>query len=96
VNFVLAHLMKTKAQCEAEQAVLVAERLRENIAQTQISFERFSLTVSIGVAQGAYSMPGISALLQASDRALYAAKADGRNRTAQNVPGTENYRIAAE
>jgi PleD family two-component response regulator len=64
----------------------------------QISFgnKRFSLTVSIGVAQGAYSMPGISALLQASDRALYAAKADGRNRTAQNVPGTENYRIAAE
>jgi diguanylate cyclase (GGDEF)-like protein len=82
----------------ADEAALVAERLREKIQQAEISFgkERFSLTVSIGVAQGAYSMPGISAVLQAADKALYDAKAGGRNRIVQHVPSPQIHRIAAE
>ena len=63
-------------------ARLVAERTRQDISQTAFRYDGkdFSLTVSIGVAQ---LMPNeqISRMLQRVDRAMYASKEAGRDRT---------------
>jgi diguanylate cyclase (GGDEF)-like protein len=69
---------------DAQNAALVAERCRSTIASLAIDCEGgpLSITVSIGVATlsptQAYRDP--AALLDAADRALYAAKESGRNR----------------
>lgn len=64
------------------QAQLLAERIRQKIEKTNIEAENLSLrlTVSIGIAAASLSMSGVPALLLAADKALYKAKADGRNR----------------
>jgi diguanylate cyclase (GGDEF)-like protein len=64
-------------------ALDVAERLRQAVAAMEIPTERSpapQITVSIGVAELDPSMPGIDALLNRADRALYRAKREGRNR----------------
>ena len=63
----------------AEGAIIVAERIRERIAAERIG--ALSVTASLGVALA--PNPGISgrdALVETSDRALYQAKAAGRDR----------------
>lgn len=64
-------------------AVGVAERLREAIEQSVLVIDgaRVTLTVSIGVASLARESD-FDALIRATDEALYAAKAQGRNRVA--------------
>ncbi len=64
-------------------AVLVAERIRrevESLSDTATAGQPIPITVSVGVAQ--YPRDGKTAtdLLQAADRAVYQAKAFGRNR----------------
>ena len=69
-------------ETEIEQALILAERLRSTIQATEIPLsetQRTRLTVSIGAG----SCPGdttMEALLEATDRALYQAKMQGRNR----------------
>lgn len=79
------------------RARVVAERIRKRIAgQTMKVHEvHFQITASIGVAEASVSMPGMDALLVAADRALYEAKAKGRNRSICWVPPRAD-RIAAE
>ena len=66
-----------------DEAVVVAERVRELVAETPFRFEAtaLNLTVSIGVATTA-GEPGRTPadLLRAADEKLYAAKRGGRNR----------------
>jgi diguanylate cyclase (GGDEF)-like protein len=64
---------------DLEQAAAIAEKLRRLIAGTDIAFaaDRFHITASIGVSAGCHD---ISLLMNCADRALYQAKADGRNR----------------
>ncbi|MFL1460899.1 PleD family two-component system response regulator [Roseococcus sp. DSY-14] len=61
-------------------AMAVAERLREVVADQPVASGRLSLpvTISVGVATGGPNVPA-DALIEAADRALYRAKAEGRN-----------------
>ncbi|TFV88168.1 diguanylate cyclase [Oxalobacteraceae bacterium OM1] len=61
-----------------EEACKVAERICHGIA-VHVSMELPRYTVSIGVAGAEAADATVDALLFAADRALYAAKADGRN-----------------
>ena len=64
-----------------DQALLVAERLRETIAGTVVDWEDTPLqvTVSLGVAEYSDALDDYQAWLGLSDKALYQAKEDGRN-----------------
>jgi diguanylate cyclase (GGDEF)-like protein len=75
-------------ETDAEQAAIVAERLRARIATSALSVSGSAdvpLTASIGLAQATSSMSGIDALTKAADDALYRAKWAGRNRVAGGI-----------
>ncbi len=59
-------------------ALIAAERIRRKIADSEMGPDRLKVTVSIGV--GAMAADGVDAMLSRADRAMYAAKAAGRNR----------------
>ncbi|HAH19931.1 MAG: hypothetical protein A2Y00_08460 [Omnitrophica WOR_2 bacterium GWF2_43_52] len=65
-----------------EKAYLVAERIRLNMEKARISafHERFNCTISIGVSSYPEDAEQISRLIDKADKALYIAKAKGRNR----------------
>ena len=66
-------------KCNRESAIDVAERLRESIASTPV--ERMGqVTASIGVATYPSGAKNKEELIEMADRAMYLAKAAGRNR----------------
>jgi diguanylate cyclase (GGDEF)-like protein len=65
----------------ADQAVAMAERLRERIVRHP--WPHRALTASLGVATTGASTPTSAALVEAADRALYRSKRSGRNRVSQ-------------
>jgi len=70
-------------ETDAAGALIVAERVRERIeaqAYTAPSGSAFGVTASLGVATAGDKALSAEALLHASDRALYRAKDEGRNR----------------
>ncbi|CAA6604376.1 putative Diguanylate cyclase (GGDEF) domain-containing protein [Rhodospirillaceae bacterium LM-1] len=71
-----------------DQACQVAEKLRENIAAAQINGGEtvFSMTVSIGVADMLPEEDDFLLVLERADKALYAAKKNGRNRVVRFTP----------
>lgn len=74
----------------------LAERLRQLAADLDIRMEGrvIDVTVSIGLADVATFGADFDALHSAADRALYAAKAGGRNRVVRGAPGTDLADIA--
>ena len=66
-------------QCDREGAIMVAERLRESIASTPAQ-KIGQVTASIGVATYPSSARSKEELIEMADRAMYLAKAAGRNR----------------
>ena len=66
-------------QCDRDGAIMVAERLRESIASTPVQ-KIGQVTASIGVATYPSSARSKEELVEMSDRAMYLAKAAGRNR----------------
>jgi diguanylate cyclase (GGDEF)-like protein/PAS domain S-box-containing protein len=66
-------------QTDAAGAMIVAERLREKVANAPMR-ER-SVTASLGIATMSEAMSVRDELIAAADRALYASKAAGRNRS---------------
>ncbi len=68
-------------QTQSKEALLVAERIRQNIENAIIETAHGTLkvTVSVGVSSITEDYPEIETLLKAADEALYRAKNDGRN-----------------
>jgi len=66
----------------AADAATTAERLRCQFANMEIDSgsSRLRATVSTGLATAVQSQPDLQPLMSAADRALYRAKAPGRNR----------------
>ena len=62
-----------------EGAVLAAEKLREGISRVNVSGVEAGMSASFGVAAFPTDAPDPARLLRMADRALYAAKARGRN-----------------
>jgi diguanylate cyclase (GGDEF)-like protein len=64
-------------------AMAIAERMRLAIAEDPLlrQLAQRTVTISIGVSETSDEVP-VDAVMLAADRALYTAKADGRNRTA--------------
>ena len=67
---------------DAEQAVRLAEKLRESVSSQPVKVEsiELQLTVSIGVALASRGEEEFNGLLKRADDALYTAKRAGRNR----------------
>jgi diguanylate cyclase (GGDEF)-like protein len=69
-------------QKTAGEVVEIIENIRKEIEKTKTSFGRKSITVTISVGvshREQYSQPIVN-VIQTADKALYAAKEDGRNR----------------
>ena len=66
----------------SDEAVNLAERLRKKVADQNTSFngKNIRYTLSIGIATGLLCKSSLEDLLRTSDKALYSAKASGRNR----------------
>lgn len=70
--------------------MVIAERIRGAIARMDIESapgHPMAFTVSIGAAEMAPQHPGIEHLLAEADRALYRAKATGRDKVLAYEPG---------
>lgn len=63
-------------------ALALAERVRGKLADTRFAGLESRVTVSAGLAMASEAGRDLSALLANADRALYRAKAEGRNRVA--------------
>lgn len=70
-------------ETEVEGAVQLAEKLRQEIADSRFSFAGISVNVtcSFGVAAKSDEAASATALFGSADQALYRAKSDGRNCT---------------
>ncbi len=68
---------------QAEAAAVVAERIRNAVLQNTVYWEgeKLDVRLSLGIAGAGLHADGFDDLLAAADRALYAAKDGGRNRT---------------
>jgi diguanylate cyclase (GGDEF)-like protein len=84
-------------ETDLQQARIVAERLRQAI-QVKTRGGQAAITVSIGIALANPGMPDIAALMRLADKALYDAKAAGRNCVVCRNQQSEvaEQRIAAE
>lgn len=69
-------------ECSLEGALRIAERIRLRIAAASMVWEQnvASVTVSIGIAMLTPDVDQVESLIDRADRALYEAKAKGRNR----------------
>ena len=69
-------------ECSLEGALRIAERIRLRISAASMVWEQnvASVTVSIGIAMLTPDVDQVESLIDRADRALYEAKAKGRNR----------------
>ncbi len=74
-----------------ETALMVGERVRSafETSGVEIAGHAMNATVSIGIAESLADVAHIPAMLSRADRALYAAKANGRNRICSDKDARE-------
>jgi two-component system cell cycle response regulator len=75
---------------QLEQAVLVAERIRQRVQQTEffsLAGKPIHITVSIGITEAQAGLASGADLIHQSDEAMYFAKKQGRNQSAVYRPG---------
>ena len=87
------------ADTSITRALHTAERVRCKFEALRLPDLAINPTVSVGVAMASEAARNLPALLAIADRALYRAKADGRNRVAPAplvVVGRDGARRAAE
>jgi diguanylate cyclase (GGDEF)-like protein len=74
-------------ETDIDEAVIVAERIRENIQHKSIVVQEqtISITISIGVSSYKIGEESIDTILQRADQGLYQAKKQGRNRVIANL-----------
>lgn len=89
------------AHTSMSEALQLAERVRREFAAIRIPWLKLNATVSIGVAVVGETNRDLPALLATADRALYRAKAEGRNRVAPGPfilvdGGARDARLAGE
>jgi len=67
---------------DLKKAIMMAERLRKNIESSSFNYgdQELAVTVSIGLTTHKRGVLNIDELLKIADKALYEAKAKGRNR----------------
>jgi len=84
-------------QTDETGAMLLAERIREELGQCKFHAETgsFGVTCSIGVATFPDSGRDWESLFKAADEALYASKRGGRNRTTLHQPRHSEMRVTA-
>lgn len=73
-------------ETDADGAMVLAQRLRERIAHTEIPLrdgQTIKVTVSIGAATIPDSAPEVDDLIEAADQALLKGKRSGKNRVAE-------------
>jgi diguanylate cyclase (GGDEF)-like protein len=70
------------ANASMREALRLSERLRRDFESLRFPGLETNATVSVGVAMASDAGQDLPALLATADRALYRAKADGRNRVA--------------
>jgi diguanylate cyclase (GGDEF)-like protein len=77
-------------------AILLANRLREQIAATVVNAggHAISFTTSVGCALGTHQARDLEDVIQNADKALYAAKSTGRNRVAFDGRSTDSRQAA--
>lgn len=77
--------------CDEAAAAAVARRLCDRIAAHAVAVDgtAVSYTVSVGVATMDASVDSVEAFIERADRAMYAAKAAGRNRVVCWQPGLQ-------
>jgi diguanylate cyclase (GGDEF)-like protein len=86
-------------ETDLQQAGVAAERLREKVAQAELSdtAAQMKITISVGAASGTVSMSSIEALIKTADEALYRAKFLGRNQVSLAMPApAAAHKFAAE
>jgi len=72
-------------ETDAAQAYAVAEKIRVAIHEASAQQAGVAVTVSIGIAGVSVANDSVMRLIEAADRMLYAAKAQGRDRTVIDV-----------
>ena len=68
--------------CGEQAAAMISQRLCDSIAAKTVAVDGVTVhyTVSVGVASMDAAVDGVEALIERADKAMYAAKAAGRNR----------------
>jgi len=69
-------------QLSPEEALAVAERLRQAVLRMKVGAEGGDIRVTVSIGLAARSGAGLELLLSMADQALYRAKAGGRDNTA--------------
>jgi diguanylate cyclase (GGDEF)-like protein len=78
-----------------DEASVVAEKIRAAISRVVIASVEGPVTASLGCAVFPDDAGDAETLFRAADRALYAAKANGRDRVEFNAPTRETPAVTA-